>query len=427
MKVAIIGPKDSCEKISQVIKKYYLNLIPIIYPVSKIEEAYLEVEKIDKICNAIIFSGIGVKTKVEEKLHIKLPSIYLPHLAASVIKALWEQSIKFPQCKTIIIDSVEPNDVSDLMEELKIKNVNIYIKPYSADNKEQEYLKYHEKFHLEKNDVVSIAGLGWVYEELKKNQRKVVRLYPIISTIRQSINELIHKLDVLNIEESTIGVQILKIKMEVDMDQYRLMDTKSKIESDIIEYLKEIQGSIFNVGWDKYVIYTTKGALNNEENTLILRKILKKLEKNKIILGIGNGYGKTAYESEINAKKALKKALKENKSSIYELDNKKLKGPLFSYEELEYEYIVENKEMKKISTELKINPLYLKKIEALIKKYSKNSFTSEELSNYLDISVRSSNRLIKKIVDNGYGIKSLVEMTNTVGRPREIVEIIFKK
>ncbi|MGL6063998.1 MAG: hypothetical protein ACRC0S_02835 [Fusobacteriaceae bacterium] len=427
MKVAIIGPKDSCEKICAVVKKYYSDFIPVICPVSRIENAYLEVKKIEKNCNAIIFSGIGVKTKVEEKMKIVLPSVYIPHLAASVIKALWEQNIKFPKCKTIIVDSVEPSDVADLIEELKIKNMKIHIKPYSSTSKEEEYFHYHEDFHLKSKDVVSIVGLGWVYEELKKNKRKAVRLYPIISTIKQSIKELKHKLDILNIEESTIGVQILKIKSEIDLDQYKIMERKSKIEYEIISYLKEIQGSIFNIGWDKYIIYTTKGALYNEENTILLRKILKKLEKNKIILAIGNGYGKTAYESETNAKKALKESLKENRSSIYELDNKKLKGPLLSYEELEYEYIIENEEIKKISTELKINPLYLKKLEALIKKYSKNSFTSEELSNYLDISIRSSNRLIKKIVDSGYGKKTLVEMTNTVGRPREIVEFYLEK
>ncbi|MGL5123646.1 MAG: hypothetical protein ACRC6K_05750 [Fusobacteriaceae bacterium] len=427
MKIAIIGPKDSCDKISAVIKKYYSDLIPIIYPVSKIEKAYLEVKEIEKICSAIIFSGIAVKTKVEENIKINLPHIFIPHLTASVLKALWEQNIKFPNSKTIIMDSVEPSDVSDLIDELNIKEMKIHIKPYSVTNKEEEYLNYHEVFHLKDKNVVSIVGLGWVYEELKKKKRKVVRLYPIISTIKESIKELMHKLDILNIVESTIGVQILKIKSEINLDQYRLMEIKSKIEHEIINYLKEVQGSIFNVGWDKYIIYTTKGALHNNENTIYLRKILKKLEKNKIILAIGNGYGKTAYESEINAKKALKESLKEDRSSIYELDNKKLKGPLLSYEELEYEYIIANEEIKKISTELKINPLYLKKIEALIKKYSKNSFTCEELSNHLDISIRSGNRLIKKIVDSGYGEKTLVEMTNTVGRPREIVDFFLDK
>lgn len=424
MKVAIIGPIDSCERIEEVMKKYFKNFKVEKYPVSKIEDAYLEAKKAQEKCKAIIFSGIGVYTKVMEKVEISLPHIYIPHLAASIMKPLWELKEKYPKCRSISIDSIcDSEEVYDIFEELNLKGFNIKIKGYSHEAEEDDYVEFHKKIQERNRDSVAIVGLGWVYEELKNRGYNAIRLYPIISTIRYSINELIHKLNVRDAKEATIAVQLIKVNMDIESDHYKIMETKSIVEGELVEYLKEIQGSIFNSCGNQYVIYTTTGALSNKENIELLRKKMKILEGKRIKLAIGNGYSKTAYKGEMNARKALKKSLMEKESSIYEVSDEKIKGPLLSFDELEYEYVVDNEDIKDISEKLKINILYLKKIEAIIKKYGKNLFTSDELSNYLGISVRSGNRIIKKIIDGGFGKRKETKSINTVGRPKEIIEI----
>lgn len=424
MKVAIIGPIDSCERIEEVMKKYFKNFETEKYSVSKIDDAYLEAKKAQEKCAAIIFSGIGVYTKVMEKIEVSLPHIYIPHLAASIMKPLWELKEKYPKCKSISIDSIcDSEEIYDIFKELNLEGFNIKIKGYSREAEEDDYVKFHKRIQEKNRDSVAIVGLGWVYEELKNIGYNAIRLYPIISTIRYSINELIHKLNVRDAKEATIAVQLIKVNMDIESDHYKIMETKSIVEGELVEYLKEIQGSIFNSCVDQYVIYTTTGALSNKENIELLRKKMKVLEGKRIKLAIGNGYSKTAYKGEMNARKALKKSLMEKQSSIYEVTDEKIKGPLLSFDELEYEYVVDNGDIKDISEKLKINILYLKKIEAIIKKYGKNLFTSDELSNYLGISVRSGNRIIKKIIDGGFGKRKETKSINTVGRPKEIIEI----
>ncbi|MGL5656962.1 MAG: hypothetical protein ACRCXY_09015 [Fusobacteriaceae bacterium] len=424
MKVAIIGPIDSCTRIEEVMKKYFKNFKVEKYPVSKIDDAYLEAKKAQEKCAAIIFSGIGVYTKVMEKVEISLPHIYIPHLAASIMKPLWELKEKYPNCRSISIDSIcDSEEVYDIFKELNLEGFDIKIKGYSHEAEEGDYVEFHKKNQEEKKNSVAIVGLGWVYEELKNRGYNAIRLYPIISTIRYSINELIHKLNVRDAKEATIAVQLIKVNMDIESDHYRIMEIKSIVEGELVEYLKEIQGSIFNSGWDQYVIYTTTGALSNKDNISLLRQKMKSLEVKKIKLAIGNGYSKTAYKGEMNAKKALKKSLMEKESSIYEVSDEKIKGPLLSFDELEYDYVVASDDIKDLSEKLKVNILYLKKIEAIIKKYGKNLFTSDELSNYLGISIRSGNRLIKKIIDGGYGKRKEIKSVNTVGRPKETIEI----
>lgn len=424
IKVAIIGPLDSCERIEYVIDKYFKNMVCEKYIVTELGKAYLEVEKAIKVAQGIIFTGIGVYMRTLEKMDVNIPSIYIPHLAASIMKPIIELKDLYPNCTKISIDSIrDREEVLDIFKEVGLSNLEIEIREYSNEVTEKEYLEFHKKVQEKDKNAVAIIGLGWVYNESKRIGLNALRLYPIISTIKYAINELLQKMEFETAKGIAIAVQILKIKNEMDGDQYKYIGLKGRVEQELVDYLKEIQGSIFNTGWNEYIIYTTSGSLGNEENKEILKRKLSILEKEKIYLAIGNGYGETANRSEINARKALKKSLEHEKSTIYEVDNLKVRGPLFSLTEMEYEYVVNSESIEKISQELKMNPLYIKKIEGIIKKEKKREFTSDELGMYLNISVRSANRIIKKMIEFGYAERIKGEFEKTIGRPKERVYI----
>ena len=67
---------------------------------------------------------------------------------------------------------------------------------------------------------------------------------------------------------------------------------------------------------------------------------------------------------------------------------------------------------------------FINKIKSIIKKKEKNSFTSSELSELLNITERSTNRIIKKIIESGY---ASVEFENSpgAGRPRRKPQFNF--
>lgn len=425
MKIGIIGPLDSGQKIAEIMERYFEKLTPKIYDVSRIEEAHLRVQDAEKECQGLIFTGLGVYSKIINKLDPALPYTYIPFLASSIMKALWDLRKKYPECTSFSIDIVRASEVKDALEELDLQDMEMYLMEYNHLYPEQKYVDFHVEHQERKKVDVSIIGLGWVYEQVTQQGYPAIRLYSTKSAIKNTIHELLHKIKEAEVKESTIAVQILRISSQQDMSQYKILEISSMVQNSLVGYLKEIQGSIFSLQWDEYIIFSNRGAVEDTQNLFKLKNTLDYVEKKNIITYVGTGLGPTAYESEINARKALELALKEKESCIFKIDEAKVEGPLLLERELHYDFIIDHAEIEKMAELTELNPLYIKKIEALKKKHSQDTFTSEELAKHLNVSMRTASRIMKKIIDNECGEVVGIESTNIVGRPKQIVRIDF--
>lgn len=425
MKIGIVGPLDSGEKIAEIMGRHFPDLTPIIYEVSKTEEAYLEVDKCEVQCDGLIFTGMGVYYKTVKKKDISLPHVYIPFLASSIMKALWELKDKYPDCKKISIDVVDKYEVEDVLEELDLDDIQVETMEYNHLYPEQKYIDFHIEAQNDNKACVSIIGLGWVYEEVENQGYPSIRLYSTKGIIRNTIEDLIYKINEVKVKHANLAVQVLYTKGQEDMSQYRELEISSLMESNLIGYLKEVQGSIFSLSWNKYLIISTKGAVENIQNLAILKNTLKFLEGQDVEVFVGTGLGMTAYESEINANKALDAAINYGKGCIFKVENNKIEGPLLDEGELSYEFIMDNEEINKMAEMIDLNPLYIQKINSIKEKYNKDEFTSEELARYLNVSTRTANRIINKILENNCGQEIGFETNKSVGRPRKIIRINF--
>jgi predicted transcriptional regulator len=73
----------------------------------------------------------------------------------------------------------------------------------------------------------------------------------------------------------------------------------------------------------------------------------------------------------------------------------------------------------------KLSPLNISKLINFSHERQSAQFTSQNLSEYLQVTRRTTERIIKKLVDNGYAKIVGEEMTHQQGRPRTIYELNF--
>ena len=72
-----------------------------------------------------------------------------------------------------------------------------------------------------------------------------------------------------------------------------------------------------------------------------------------------------------------------------------------------------------------LSPLNISKIINFSNERQSAQFTSQNLSEYLQVTRRTTERIIKKLVDNGYVKIVGEEMTHQQGRPRKIYQLNF--
>ena len=210
---------------------------------------------------------------------------------------------------------------------------------------------------------------------------------------------------------------------------YSSMLEKTEIEKEIIKYTKGIQGAMFAFGRREYIVFSTAGAVKDKTNQYKLSNLQRKVaDENKIQLNIGMGMGVTANQAEMNARHALEYSLKYGRQEIYYIDARQtLHGPIGTEAELEYQLISSDPKFREISekTGLSINSIL--KIIAIAEVRQSYIFDAHQLAECLNVTVRSARRIMNKIREAGYGKLYAKESTAAGGRPKALVEILFKR
>lgn len=426
MKIGIVGPSDSADKVLSVVNRYYPYIETIIYKKEKSDEVFEIIDECIEKTDGILFTGCAVLGEAEKYSKINKPYEAIMRNDSSIMKTFWDIKNDNKPIERISIDVVERNLVNEVADEFGIKIENMYVMPYQADMPETEYLKRHIQLWEEGCVDILISALGSVYNELKYKELPVYRLNLTIPLIKLSMENLINKVKAKQLKGNQIAIQILKIKnlKQKISSQYDNLIKKNAVEKELINYVKEVEGSFFQFSMDKYIIFSTRRTL--EDNSIINNfiKIADNFEKQGITIYSGLGFGNTGWNAEYNATNALEMAQKSSKAAFYIIDeNNKIRGPINGSNETNYDLLVFDEKINEIAKNIGISATYLSKILSIMKKTNEKSFSSDTLGHYLGITERSARRILERIISAGYGEVVTNAVNKGIGRPKKIVEI----
>ena len=123
---------------------------------------------------------------------------------------------KYPGYNKVSIDVVNKLDIEDVLKDLEL-DLEYNLLEYNHLYPEQRYLDFHMDAQEENDKIVSITGLGWVYEEVKKLGYPVIRLYSTRSVIKDSINQLLFKINEARVKHANMAVQLIYVKSQEDI------------------------------------------------------------------------------------------------------------------------------------------------------------------------------------------------------------------
>ena len=426
MKIGIVGPFDSTERVVEVIKKYYPNIETVVYAKEKVNEVGGIIDECLTLTNGIIFTGCAVLSEAEKATDLYIPCESIARDGSSIMKAFWDIHQDNKPIDRISIDLLEKDLVDEIVNEFSLDVEAIYNKPYNPSISELEYQKWHQDL-LNKGEInLIITGFGSVYNELVSLGLPVYRLNLTVPLIKKAIQNLVNKIINKEMEANQIGIQIFKIKNIDDQDagNYHNLVKKNIVEKELLSYAKEVQGSMFRLDNNRYILCSTRRMLEDDKNLDIFQAMMKSLEKDKISICSGIGFGFTGWDAERNSKNALARAEKESQGALFMIDQEnKIRGPINQKREKTYDLVVTNEKLIEISKELGISTTYLSKLLPFINESEDKHFSADILASYLGISDRSARRLLDKFVKAGYGEVVTTAVIKGVGRPKKIVKI----
>ncbi|GAA0176682.1 transcriptional regulator [Clostridium sediminicola] len=419
MRIGVMGPKDSIDKVLEIKDEYDSDIELIPYEAHTLTDSARLAEKCQREVHGILFTGCSVYDSVYQSVKITKPNKFVPHNETSLFNLILKDLDS--TIYNVSVDIIEEKILSEIISDTNIKSYKVLSR--TPEYTEKDYINFHEE-NLKNGSIDAIfTTFSPIYDYFKKKNIPVYRLYTTKFSIRNTISHLISEIKNNEIDDAKISIQIIKIDIDANhhKTKFEYLDKVLDFEKELIGYLRTINGAIFNSSWSEYIIFTTKGYIKSEEARSQFYKILT---KSKFRVYSGVGVGNNAAEAEYNASLALdysEDSLENCYFFIYE--DKMVEGPILQSNNLLYRNNTINTSLKKVSENTGLSINYLQKLQSIIKLYKKDSFSSSELAYYLGISERSSRRILKMLVDGGHGSKVAYESKSGAGRPQNIIKI----
>lgn len=277
-----------------------------------------------------------------------------------------------------------------------------------------EMVQFHKKLYTSGKTRMAVTSIHYIYDQLKALHIPVIYMNDYDDDLLQLLKNA--KQDVLqqHMNESMIATLFITKKHGITAEDDAFIQSLLQTAVPLHDEDNKIDVAQYS---------TTRGVLSKH----ILQQIphwMEHLEQHfGTTFSFGIGYGRQLYDAMQNATDALQIATQENHSNGYIVNehNKRI-GPLIGQTQIQNLRLTEDW-LDKILAGSQTNMKTMQRFIQFMYMHNFQDFTTQELSAYSNVTVRTIERFIKKILDaemiESHGVEQHVQQ----GRPRTVYKL----
>ncbi|SES23324.1 hypothetical protein [Psychrobacillus sp. OK032] len=406
IRIAVLGSSNFIGRLKRL--EHELVSIRLDYYIYQSPVDATEIVQKIKPCDVLFFSGslpyIFAK-EASEKLPV--PTHYLKQdeavITTTLLSVYFSNNIPIEQ---LSIDLIEPQLIKNVLEDIGQLEQYPHMLKIDPTFELEEVVKFHTELHYSGKGSLAITSVHAVFHALQDKKVPVIRMLDSKGSILKGLEDA---------KSMALLVKSQSAKIAIGCIQ------SNNIISE--EVLKKIASTIQanHVQTDNH-LYTFISTQGNIQIALESNAIQHWRDLVPTPIKIAFGYGKTVIEATQNAKDALPYTT-ENTAYLI-TDHKELFGP-YPNNQQQIQLKTNDPKLVQIAKDTTLSPANLSKIMQFSRSHSSVEFTTNDLEAYLQVSRRTTERLLKKLVDHGYARVVGEEMTYQQGRPRAIYEFNF--
>ncbi|MBM4761757.1 hypothetical protein [Bacillus sp. B15-48] len=430
-RIGVVGPSMSVTRIIELAKEIEqeMEFIPYLYTETKeIRNILLEY---DHQVDFWLFSGYIPYMVAKKTLFSEEKMEYIFSAESSIYKSFME--LIFSQGKLInrvSIDMIPATYVAEgeSLQELKKTLKDLYIKTLDIDVDSEELFTFHYDLWSQKKTDGALTCYPIVHDALNKVGVPTYLMSPTRIEIFQTIRIFFEKIKTSYYKDTQIGVGKIEVKdfdlIKEKMEKtYQIQYLEIRMKETLIQLSEKIDGSLFEEGNGRYTIFSSRGAIEREIQTLKEKAQILSLEANTAV-SVGIGFGKTVLSAEINAHRALQQSKKKAEQGIIIVqDDGTIIESVGQGKELTYSYRTDDKDFLEKVKKANISVKTFNKIDALIQKMGWSNFTTKDLATHLQMSERNAQRIVAELCDVGLTECIGEESNHHRGRPNKIYRL----
>ncbi|GEB30562.1 MULTISPECIES: ArsR family transcriptional regulator [Brevibacillus] len=428
LRLGVIGADDSLAIIESAVQEFpEIECLPIVYWREE-DIPDLLLPHLDEV-DMWLFSGQVPHAMASQTGKIQVPTAYVPHIGASLYRTLLHLSHQLGiRVDEVSFDTFTAEELGHFLQEAGIAEGFRWLKHYEGAILASELADFHEKLWQEGKTKAAVTCLRTAEQELLRRGVPVHRVVPTKAGVLSVIHMLLRTHEMLHFKDTQIAVQMMEIDPFRELaggnfstDEWQNAEIKTMEK--LLRYAKYLQGSLKTAGPGRYVIFTTRGKVQEVTSDYATIPDLEELfgiRPDLVTCGIG--IGKTAYEAEIHGGTALLHAKERGAGNwMVFLDDKSVLGPLGREEQIAYRY--DSEKLQELSQLTSLSVMTLSKLESILKKRGKQEINAHELASHMQILPRSARRILIELESKGIAQVVGEESPNPRGRPRKVYRI----
>ncbi|MBM7701121.1 hypothetical protein [Kurthia huakuii] len=303
------------------------------------------------------------------------------------------------------IDVMDKLFVENVLRDIEYKGDEPFIHEINTDTDDAALFALHQRLWQQQQIDFVITSSHNTYEKLQQASIPSMYILDSSTSILRRLEETKALSRMTKSESAKVVVGMLDIPPEY-------MDFANTVAATV----HGIQQPFDN---ERVEIYTTMGHL---KHALDHQKLTALIDQAPFDIKMAFGYGQSINEAEQNALYAIQYTAP---NTICIIDERKNLINPASQQHENLKLQIKDPYIMQLAKETQLSPLNISKIIAFSKGRQTTQFTAHDLSEYLQVTRRTTERILKKLVDNNYVRVVGEEMGYQQGRPRTVYMLDF--
>ncbi len=426
-KIGIIGPSWSVERILKVAEEFQQEIEFKAFTYLDVLEAQKIVVKNDHLVDAWLFSGELPFRAARASLAGSKAAAYIPHTESSFYKCFLDLAYESGALlERLSIDMLkETTIVQETFQQLSKPPGVRYVEEYECGVDPEALISFHLKLWEKGETDGALTCFPAVHKALSEAGVPVSAIMTSRMEIRQTLRILIEKVKTSFFKDTQIGVEIIEMEffdrvIEKATTPYHLQYLELRLKEILYRLCEKLDGSLLDRGNGRYVIFSSRGAIEREITAL--KQTVQQLSlESGTSAAVGIGFGTTVFSAETNAHRAIQQSKETAESGIVIVqENGIMIESAGNEEELAYTFRTSDKDFMEKLKSAGISIKTYNKIEALVQRKGWHDFTSKDLSVHLGMTERNVRRIVADLCQ-----ANLLEMIGEEapparGRPKKV-------
>ncbi len=438
MRLGIVGPLENVQIVTQIIAQEFPQIEPRAYTYRTYAETPALLAGQQEKLDALLFVGKTSMTYAEKRLKRIIPWSVIPRSGSSLLQVLLKISLH-PKYSLFNISSdlYYAEQLTEIFAEIGLPTDKLHIYTFADAALEDEHFldslcAFHEQLYRCGQVSCCVTAFYNVHARLTEKQIPCFLIAPTKNIIRETL----HKLQLNYLVEVSQQSQIVALCIRIDsIDEYSLFSEneyqyildKTNVSRQVYLFAQRIKAAVIEVGTREFLLFSTKQILEDATNNFQNIDLLPLIEQNTAsTISLGIGYGQTAQEARWSANLGMEKASRLGGNAAFIIySGKKTIGPLGGQEDKEPPASEQRVDKKFLTisekTGISVNTLF--HLSSLVKQQGKARFTTAELAALTNVTARTVNRTLTKLILHGYCFEVGKRVLSNAGRPSRIVEL----